>query len=82
MPFQAENWAGILFCRAHRSGGYQGIADIAVNLATVIGHHSRQPSKDLGEQRVESNVADTLGHGGRADQHGTADQCSRFENDR
>jgi hypothetical protein len=49
VPFQAENWAGILFCRAHRSGGYQGITDIAVNLATVIGHHSRQPSKDLRE---------------------------------
>ena len=41
---------------------------VTLCVRAVVGHHSRQPSEDLGEQSVESNVADTLGHGGRADQ--------------
>ena len=65
---QALDRAGILLRRAERPSRDQCVADVAMHLATEVGHDPGEAGEGLGEQGVEANVADVLGDAGRADQ--------------
>src|SRR5918994_3851805 len=65
---QREDRAGILLRRAERPSRNECVANIAIQFTTKVSHHPGEASESLREQGVESNVADALGDGGRADQ--------------
>jgi 5-methyltetrahydropteroyltriglutamate--homocysteine methyltransferase len=65
---QAADRTSILLRCADRPGGDQGITDVTMHLAALVGHHPREAGESLGEQGVGPDVADSFSNAGRAHQ--------------